>query len=103
MPFIQVLIATYDEQRAWCPLGAVAALAAGSPLRVEIETELSLLRPRAPSSLSLHPLPPFTPITIANFTFAFDETGSVASMTSPCGQQLGQVHCTRARSTVRNI
>ena len=86
----QVLIATYDEQRAWCPSGAVAALPASSPLRLEIEAELSLLHPVPPSTASMSPLPPLTPITIANFTLTFDATGALVSMTNPCAQQLGQ-------------
>ena len=94
---LQVLIATYDEQRAWCPAGAIAALPAASPLRLEIESELSLLHPSPPSTSAFTPLPPFTPVTIANFTFTFDATGSVASMVDPCGRQMGQVGPLAAR------
>jgi hypothetical protein len=95
MLLTQVLTATYDEQRAWCPAGAVAALPASSPFRIEIETELSLLHPLPPSPTAPSPLPPLTPITIANFTLTFDATGALVSLLNPCGQELGQAR--RAR------
>jgi hypothetical protein len=95
MLLTQVLIATYEEQRAWCPVGAIAALPASSPFRLEIEAELSLLHPLPPSPSTPSPLPPLTPITIANFTLTFDSTGALVSMKNPCGQQLGQAR--RAR------
>jgi hypothetical protein len=95
MLLTQVLIATYEEQRAWCPAGAVAALPASSSFRLEIEAELSLLHPLPPSPTPPSPLPPLTPITIANFTLTFDSAGALVSMTNPCGQQLGQAR--RAR------